>query len=186
MLIESLQKNLLTKRLAYGILYTVDEGHARGCARLHLRPMKGVCLPCLSPSIRLSPLSLLPLWNAFTVRPSCVPTASLRPLGSSLLRWKRLLPRHAVSCVTARTSLHLAVGRGECGKTATTAAISAPVRMPSPRGCPRSAAATPAAGRCPIIRNGNIPDVIFLLTWFDVNHILQSLNLTFFPLFAII
>ena len=32
MLIESLQKNLLTKRLIYGILYTVDEGRARGCA----------------------------------------------------------------------------------------------------------------------------------------------------------
>lgn len=32
MLIESLQRNLLTKRLVYGILYTVDEGHARGCA----------------------------------------------------------------------------------------------------------------------------------------------------------
>ena len=32
MLIESLHRNLLTKRLVYGILYTVDEGHARGCA----------------------------------------------------------------------------------------------------------------------------------------------------------
>lgn len=31
MLIESLHRNLLTKEVGCGILYTVDEGHARGC-----------------------------------------------------------------------------------------------------------------------------------------------------------
>ena len=134
-----------------------------GVPPAHLWPMKGVCLLCLSLSIRLSLLSLLPLWSVFAVKLSCAPTASLKLLGSFPPRWKRLSPRHTVFCVTARTSLRLAVVRGECGKTAITAATSAPVQTSSPRGYPRSAAATPAAGRCPIIRNGNIPGVIFIV-----------------------
>ena len=133
-----------------------------GVPPTHLWSMKGVCLLCLSLSICLSLPSLLLLWSVSVVKLSCAPTASLKLLGSSPLRWKRLSPKRIVSCATARTSLPPVAVRGVCGKTAITAIAFPLARMFSPSGYPRSAAATPAAGRCPIIRNGNISGVIFI------------------------
>lgn len=94
MLIESLHRNLLTKRLVCSILYTVDEGHARGCAACPPPTLKGVCLLCSKRCICLSPFSLMTpcatscalavsVWGA---KPSSPPLA---PCRWPSVRWTR-------------------------------------------------------------------------------------------------